>query len=181
LTPPFILGLPNVWILCVPVVLGMAVCGLKKGVAKRMSDMTGYNARERFYTIGASVAPYPFMVVAVWTPFTSIKPALYGGMALYLIGLGFFVATLYILAATPLDQPFSAGPYKVSRNPLYVAATILFFSICVVSLNVILFAITVILVVLQHLMILAEERVCRLRYGRTYEEYMKKVPRYLLV
>ncbi|WP_459816442.1 methyltransferase family protein [Geotalea toluenoxydans] len=144
-----------------------------------MSDMTGYNVRERFFTIGASVAPYPFMVVAVWTPFTSLKPALCAGMVLYLIGLGFLVATLYVLAATPLDQPFSAGPYKVSRNPLYLAATLLFFSICVVSLNVILFAITAILVVLQHLMILAEERVCRLRYGRTYEEYMKKVPRYL--
>jgi protein-S-isoprenylcysteine O-methyltransferase Ste14 len=33
-----------------------------------MSDMTGYTAREKFFTISASLAPYPFVIATIWVP-----------------------------------------------------------------------------------------------------------------
>jgi len=161
LMPIFRLGLMNAWWLILPMVLPMAyLAATKKEVAARMSDMTGYYTREKFFTVAASLAPYPFMIS---------------------IGVASFITTIRVFVTTPLDKPFSAGIYRISRNPLYVSATLIFFGICLVTANVLLFAWLVIIVVPQHFMILAEERVCREKYGTEFERYMAKVPRYLLL
>ena len=51
--------------------------------------------------------------------------------------------------------------------------------ICLVTANAVLFGILVMLLVLQHFMILAEERACQRKYGATYVQYARTVPRYL--
>ena len=182
LMPIFRLGLMNAWWLILPMVLPMAyLAATKKEVAARMSDMTGYYTREKFFTVAASLAPYPFMITTIWTPFTSTKLLLFAGLAVYSIGVASFITTIRVFVTTPLDKPFSAGIYRISRNPLYVSATLIFFGICLVTANVLLFAWLVIIVVPQHFMILAEERVCREKYGTEFERYMAKVPRYLLL
>lgn len=179
LMPVFHLDLLNAWLLCIPLLPAFAVGALNKDLTRRMSDMTGYDTREKFFTVSASLAPYPFMIATVWTPFTSITPLFYGGLTVYSIGVASFIATIRVIAATPPDKPFSDGVYRISRNPLYVSATLIFFGICLVTVNLVLFANLVILVLLQHFMILAEERVCREKYGADFERYMGKVPRYL--
>lgn len=181
LEPIFQISITNVWILCVPFLVPAFLIGaLRKDIAKRMSDMTGYEDKERFVTIVASIAPYPFMITTVWTPFTSLKPLLFAGLMVYCIGIGAFYATIYVFATTPPDKPLSAGVYRLSRNPMYVSASFVFFGICMVTANLLLFAYLIIIVVLQHFMILAEERICRQKYGTAYEEYFEKVPRYLI-
>ena len=173
-------GICNAWLLALPfIALGMIFMGMKKEIAKRMSDMTGYSAKEKFFTVAASIAPYPFMLATVWTPFTSVLPLLYIGVALYLLGMALFAVSLKIIIQTPPDEPFSVGPYRFSRNPLYVAATIVFLGICFATANIMLAVYLAIAVLPQHFMILAEERVCREKYGIAFENYMKRVPRYL--
>lgn len=61
---------------------------------------------------------------------------------------------------------------------MYVSATAVFLGICLVTANGVLSGYWVLLVVLQHFMILAEERICRLRYGEGFERYLQQVPRY---
>ena len=178
----FRLGLMNAWWLIFPLVLPVAyVAATNREVARRMSDMAGYNAGERFFTVLASIAPYPFMIATVWTPFTTLKPALYAGLALYAAGAALYCATLRVFVTTPFDRPFSSGPFRMSRNPFYVGATLIFLGICVVTMNLLLLAWLVIMCVPQHFMILAEERVCREKYGAGFERYTEKVPRYLLL
>jgi protein-S-isoprenylcysteine O-methyltransferase Ste14 len=121
------------------------------------------------------------MITTIWTPFTAITPLFLCGTAVYALGVGAFFATIRVLAKTPRDKPFTDGVYRISRNPLYVSATMIFFGICLVTVNLALFVNLAVLVVLQHFMILAEERVCREKYGATYVSYMGKVPRYLLL
>ncbi len=79
------------------------------------------------------------MLATVWTPFTSLKAALYSGLVLSMTGLAVFLATLRVFIVTPPDASFSRGPYRIFRNPLYVAATMVFLSICVVTMNPLLF------------------------------------------
>jgi protein-S-isoprenylcysteine O-methyltransferase Ste14 len=179
--PIFQISITNVWILCVPFLVPAFLIGaLRKDIAKRMSDMTGYDAKERFLTIAASLAPYPLMITTVWTPFTSLKPLLFAGLIAYCIGIGAFYAAIYVFATTQPDKPLSGGVYRISRNPMYVSASFVFFGICMVTANLLLFAYLVMLVVLQHFMILAEERICRLKYGTGYQKYIEDVPRYLI-
>jgi len=69
LTPKLAFGFWNAWLLCVPWVLaGGLVATLRKGLARRMSDMTGYSGKEKLVTVAASLVPHPFMAVATWTP-----------------------------------------------------------------------------------------------------------------
>ncbi len=182
LPPDFRLGLTNAWLLCLPLLGGGLYLGAaRKDVARRMSDMTGYTAKERFFTIAASLAPYPFMIVSAWTPFISNTPLLVAGFVVYSIGMVLLVSTVLVFVKTPADKPILDGAYRYSRNPIYVSATIVFLGICLATTNLVLLAILVILFALQHFMILAEERICRQRYGTAYARYMEKTPRYFRV
>ncbi len=179
--PVFQVGVRNAWLLSVPMLLAFSIGAQKKDVARRLSDMSGYDAREKIFTISASLAPYPFMVATVWTPFTSITPLLCAGLALYCASMALLIVTIYCFATASGDVLIQEGPYRISRNPLYVSATLIFLSICLVTANVLLLAWLAIIVVPQHFMILAEERACLEKYGREFERYMVTVPRYLLV
>jgi protein-S-isoprenylcysteine O-methyltransferase Ste14 len=170
----------NAWWLSLPLVLSMGYIGVaKKEVARRMADMTGYNGRERFFTVSASLAPYPFMIATVWIPFTTYKPALFLGLAIYVTAAVLFFATLRVFGATSGDRRLSAGPFRITRNPLYVAATLMFLAVTIVTMNLLLLVWLVAMCIPQHFMILAEERVCREKYGTEFEGYMVEVPRYL--
>jgi len=182
LTPRFEPGLLNAWLLCVPLLAhGIIIVALRKDVARRMSDMTGYTSRERLVTAAASLAPYPWMALTVWTPFVPGLGWLIPGAAVYAAGLCSLVATVHVFLKTPPDKPFSEGIFKVSRNPLYVSATLMFLGISILTRNAVLLGFLIVNLVLQHFMILAEERVCRQKYGDWYGRYLEKVPRYLLI
>ncbi len=175
-------GLWNAWLLSLPFLMAtICVIGANKGLSRRMSDMTGYRSGEKCVTVFASLASYPLMIVTIWLPFTTVPLLLYPGLLFYCSGFVFYAASLRVMMKTPLDKPFTEGPYRFSRNPLYVSATAVFTGICLATASVMLAAYLVLAVLLQHFMILAEERVCREKYGIAFEGYIKKVPRYLLV
>jgi len=175
-------GICNAWLLSLPFfALGVIFMGMKREIAERMSDMTGYGAREKSFTVAASLAPYPFMLATVWTPFTGILPLVCLGLLLYVIGMALYTLTLRVIIQTPPDRPFSSGPYRLPRNPLYVAATVVLAGICLATANPVLAGYLAIAVLPQHFMILAEERICREKYGDVFESYMQRVPRYLKI
>jgi protein-S-isoprenylcysteine O-methyltransferase Ste14 len=172
----------NPWLMCLPLVLeGIYVAVFRRDVARRMADMTGYTRMERAFTIGASTTPYPFMVLTVWTPFTTVGALMVAGFVLFLVGLVALVASARVLHTTPPGEPFSTGIYRLSRHPFYVSAALVFLGICLATANVALLVILVVILVLQHFMILAEERVCREKFGSRYVEYMRRVPRYVAI
>jgi protein-S-isoprenylcysteine O-methyltransferase Ste14 len=170
----------NAWLFSLPFfAIGLLFIGMKKDMAKRMSDMTGYTAKERALTVSASMAPYPFMAATVWIPLTAVFPLLCIGSLLYIAGMAFFVMSLKVIVDTAPNELFSSGPYRFTRNPLYVAATMVFLGICIATASIALTAYLAASFVLQHFMILAEERICLERYGKAYEEYTQRVPRYI--
>jgi len=180
LQPAFEPGLLNAWLLCIPLFAQMIYfITIKPDIARRMSDMSGYDTKEKLFTVAASVAPYPFMLATVWTPFTSILPFLCIGLLIYMFGIALFFLTLKVIIETPRGELFSSGPYRISRNPLYVAATAVYLGICIATANIILFLYLALAVFPQHFMIIAEERICKQRYHSSYGKYMEQVCRYL--
>ncbi len=175
-------GILNAWLLSLPFFLLVTLmAGTKREVIKRMSDMAGYTTGEKIITICASLSPYPFMIATVWAPFTSSLPLIIAGSLVYIAGMALLAASLRAIIATPLDEPFAAGPYRISRNPMYVSATAVFAGISLVTANLALVVYLVITTLLQHFMILAEERSCRLKYGAQFENYAERVLRYLFI
>lgn len=101
------------------------------------------------------------------------------GAPLYMIGLiGFIAAVASYIKADP-ESPAMQGIYKISRNPMYVSALLSYAGIAVMTLNALLTILLIIMIILHHLMILSEERVCAKNFGKHYEQYKAKTPRYL--
>lgn len=175
-------GLGNAWLLALPFLLvAFAMVGVNKPLAQRLSDMTGYTVKEKLVTVFASCAPYPFMIATIWIPLTPVLPLLGLGLLSCFLGMVFFAASVRVIKKTPPEMPFTAGPYRFSRNPLYVSATLVFIGICLATANLILAVYLAVALVLQHFMILAEERICREKYGMAFENYRKRAPRYLFL
>jgi protein-S-isoprenylcysteine O-methyltransferase Ste14 len=179
-SPLFRPGACNAWTLFVPLLVqGIYVSGFRKDVARRLADMAGYSTREKAFTVAASIAPYPFMVLTVWTPFTPVTALAGLGLGFYVTGMTGLCGALRAFTRTPPGELCSEGVYRWSRNPLYVSAALVFFGVSLATANLVLFGLLVGFLLLEHRMILAEERACREKYGARYLQYAQRVPRYI--
>jgi protein-S-isoprenylcysteine O-methyltransferase Ste14 len=168
------------WWLCIPILGGgIYIFAMHKNIAKRMADMTGYTKNEKLNTIIASLLPYPFIATTIWSDITAKSIILYMGAIIYVMGLVLYILTIRIFLITPINEIFHGGPFHISRNPMYVSATLMFIGICIMTNNIMLIAILIVMIIFQHFMILAEERICTIKYGDKFRKYMNEAPRYL--
>lgn len=134
------------------------------------------------------------ILVPYWVVPRGTRPAVRGASALgwVLIMAG---ACLYLLCAfwgfalrgegtpAPIDPPKKLvieGPYRVVRNPMYwsvlfviLGEAIVFHSSALAELGVALFACTMLFVLLY------EEPTLRRKFGAEYDEYCRRVPRWI--
>lgn len=71
------------------------------------------------------------------------------------------------------------GLYRISRNPMYIGLHLLTAASIVNTLNVIILALGIYSIIIYHFIILGEEQFLKNRFGSDYEDYMKRVRRYL--
>jgi protein-S-isoprenylcysteine O-methyltransferase Ste14 len=110
------------------------------------------------------------------------------GLAFIAIGfvLAAFSARAFRRAGTDVvpGRPSTAlvtyGPYKVTRNPIYIGLILVYFGLAIVmtSLWVLLLLIPV-LIVLQRGVVLPEEAYLERKFGDAYRKYQARVPRWL--
>lgn len=121
-------------------------------------------------------------------PFAPELPAMLAGIGLVIASLALFslAAGRFQAAGTPLptnrtpQRLVQDGPYRWSRNPIYLAMTLLHLGIAlwVDSLWLLLtLAITLVVMVLG--VIRREERYLAARFGEEYREYRARVRRWL--
>ena len=82
---------------------------------------------------------------------------------------------------TPLDQPVTRGLYGISRHPQVLMLFISGFGICIAIGSWLALFVAIISSLFLRSRDLAEEKACLERYGDSYREYMKRVPRYFLI
>lgn len=103
----------------------------------------------------------------------------YVGTVLYLTGLCLCAASM-VNFSSPDDTGLNInGIYRFSRNPMYVAYFICFMGMAFLTQSLVLMGIIMIFQISAHWIILAEERECIERFGTAYEEYKKRVRRYI--
>lgn len=80
----------------------------------------------------------------------------------------------------PTQRVVEAGPYRMSRNPLYLALVFLFASFTVLMNSVWMVALLPVLWCLLHFgVVLPEEEYLQRRFGEPYLQYCQRVPRWL--
>ncbi len=111
----------------------------------------------------------------------------------WLMGLGpllwFYCVSMLVNEGkgTPfLDIPTTKlvikGPYRYSRNPLYVAYMLVLFGLCLFRGHMLLFVYCLLIFLVFDLFIrLIEEPGLRHRFGTEYEDYLHTVPRWFSI
>lgn len=103
----------------------------------------------------------------------------YAGLICYLLGLCLCAVTV-VNFSFPDDTGLNTnGIYNFSRNPMYVAYFVCFLGMAMLTQSLILLGIVCIFQISAHWIILAEERWCLEKFGEPYEQYMKRVRRYI--
>jgi protein-S-isoprenylcysteine O-methyltransferase Ste14 len=80
----------------------------------------------------------------------------------------------------PTNSIIERGPFRVTRNPMYLQMVIVCFGVAVGLMNGWLFLLTPVCgLLLHHLAIVPEERYLESKFGESYLAYKRRVPRWL--
>ncbi|MEN3015514.1 MAG: isoprenylcysteine carboxylmethyltransferase family protein [bacterium] len=138
--------------------------------------------------------PIPFAIITIiWAKPTIISLLL--GSILVLIGLIIRVVCLGYLGVKSRDEVpnianlITSGPYQYSRNPVYIANTLIAIGLAIfsfggyglnISVLVGLLTATIYFLFYNFLVIPAEEEFLEKKFGQEYIEYKNQVPRWFI-
>ena len=181
LIPAFEIGLWNAWIFMIGFLLPLFISILhSKGEATSKKWMVSVPIKhEKLLNIISTVIIVAGFIYSIFLPLQLGKAWFYIGLVIFLIALVISLSATFISRATSIDKPFTKGPYRYSRHPLYVAQTLIFISITIACLSWVFLLITVIMQSFHIIYAPAEEQYCLKRYGKDYLEYMKRTPRWI--
>ena len=139
-----------------------------------------------FYSLLAALFNWPFpdfLKNLFWKNSVQILLA----VALCTVSLIWFVLTLKSFGKSfrvgidtqTKDKLITNGTFAASRNPIYTAFIFFFIGIFLAYPTIMTLFFLVLLIAAIHRQILREEKFLREHYGSEYEEYCKKVRRYL--
>lgn len=81
--------------------------------------------------------------------------------------------------ALPTTAIVTAGPFRLSRNPLYLALTLLYFGLTLAFNTWWGIVVLVPLLIIMHRgVVLREERYLEQKFGENYRQYRSKIRRY---
>ena len=114
--------------------------------------------------------------------------ALWPGLALIVLAVGIAAwgirtmqaAGTNVNPALPTTAIVTSGPFRYSRNPLYLALTLLYLGLTL-AFNTWwgIVVLIPVLIIMHRGVVLREERYLEQKFGETYRQYRSKVRRYL--
>ena len=85
-----------------------------------------------------------------------------------------------VVPGRPATTLVTKGPYRVTRNPIYIGFTLLYFGLAILATSVwMLLLLVPLLIVLQRGVVAREEAYLETKFGETYAKYQARVPRWL--
>ena len=136
-------------------------------------------------------AAFVVVVVLRWfwpMPILGHAVALWTGLALLALGVGIVTwgrkplqaAGTNVNPALPTTAIVTSGPFRFSRNPLYLALTLLYSGLTLAFNTWWGIVVLIPLLIIMHRgVVLREERYLEQKFGETYPQYRSKVRRYL--
>jgi protein-S-isoprenylcysteine O-methyltransferase Ste14 len=183
--PPLRFGILNGWLLLITYFVGLTIAALAFPADKRKKLFlephypTGH-ARWIILTLGR-IAAISFVALTLFARLRLDTALFYVGLAIYVIGYAVVMVSLNDYKRTPADELVTTGLYRYSRNPQWLGLAGVFVGTALTVGGWLHLLLVFLLVITYHFQILLEEGICESAYGDTYRDYMRRVPRYLLV
>ena len=182
LFPQLSIGWLNGWIALALLVLADAILFLSfpKPVVARLWDRSQWSRKQRIYTVIGKLISLGELILIVLTPLKLGTPVFIVGVIIALIGLAGVIKSVVDFSLTPLEQPVTRGLYQISRHPQIVGAGLVLLGASIAIGSWAAIILWVVGHIFSHWGILTEEEACLQLYGESYQEYLRRVPRYLL-
>jgi len=153
--------------------------------------------------LGKSPIPTPMFIVGklaflacalfIFVRFFGVDSMLFDSAFTRYVGIMCYIGGLVIVIAALLQLGQSAaigipvgntelkthGLYSLSRNPVYTGAFIMCIGSCMYSLHLINLFLLVLTVAIHHWIVIREEVFLEQRFGREWNDYKQRVPRYI--
>jgi protein-S-isoprenylcysteine O-methyltransferase Ste14 len=133
-----------------------------------------------FIRICGQLVMIAYIVMMIFTPLHFNNPIFIAGALIYAIGYIYEISALHYFRITPLRQPVVGGPYRVSRNPQWLGLFLVLLGSAIATQIWLYIGMVIIVAFIYHIQILDEEAACIEKYGDSYYEYKKRIPRYFL-
>lgn len=181
LMPVFEIGLWNAWIFIIGFFLPAIIpilFGKGKASLKRWNTSVPIKHEKTLNVISTGI-----MIVGIiysfFLPLQVGKPWFFIGLLIFLVVLVIVLSASFYARYAPINKPFTKGPYRYSRHPLYLAETLVYLSIAIACASWVFLLLTIIMQGFHMIYAPAEEQYCLKRYGKDYLEYMQKTPRWI--
>ena len=178
--PEFELGIWNAWIFIIlavlPNILGRFIFKGKNISVKPKTSLP------RKYKKIFNIIMAPIVIGIIYSIFLPLHLNtlwFYIGLLIFLFGFGLQLTVLYTLQNAKPDRAWTTGPYRYSRQPIYLGMYLMIFSISIMTLSWLFLLLAILLAIPLLIASSAEERYCLETYGKEYQEYMRRTPRWI--
>ena len=182
--PELQIGILNGWI---PLVLYLIGLILSVSLYSKESRLWLFNNPKDeskrvlvFIRLCGQLAMMAYIVMMIFTPLEIYNPLFFVGAVIFAIGYIFEMSALHYFRITPRRQPVVGGPYRISRNPQWLGLFLVLLGSAIAARIWLYIAMVILVGFIYHIQILDEEAACIDKYGDSYREYKKHIPRYFL-
>ncbi|MCJ7731284.1 DUF1295 domain-containing protein [Candidatus Bathyarchaeota archaeon] len=184
LLPKLQVGILNGWIPLIIYFIGLILSASLYSKEARVwlfnNPKDENKSKFRFIRLFGQLAMVAYILMMVFTPLKISNPVFLIGATVFLIGFVLEMSALYHFRKTPVGQPAVNGPYRISRNPQWVGLFLVLLGSAIAAGIWLYIGVVVMVGIIYHKQILDEEMTCIEKYGDSYREYMKRIPRYFL-
>ena len=178
LIPAFELGVWNAWIFVLPLVI-ISIFGVRLFGKRALGENSNDTRMEKLSFACMHLIVIALYVYSIFLPLKLGTLWFYLGLLIYLSGMLITINATLNFVTTSIDKPVTQGVYTFSRNPMYIGESLINISISIACLSWVFFLIAFVIAILEHNIVVSEERFCLKKYGNAYREYMDRTPRWL--
>jgi protein-S-isoprenylcysteine O-methyltransferase Ste14 len=151
-----------------------------KDVVVKLFSISGWSRQQRILFSIGKLFSFSCLGIIIFSPLKIGQGIFVTGGVVFLLGFVGMMVALFNFRNTAPDQPVTQGFYRVSRNPQWMSLATMILGTCIAIGSWAAIILLLIAAVFYHFRILGEERACLNRYGEVYQNYLKRVPRYVL-
>jgi protein-S-isoprenylcysteine O-methyltransferase Ste14 len=183
LFPELSLGWLNGWIAPALLVLvdGILFLTYPKPVLVWVWNRSGWSRKQAALTVIGKIFALFFLVLIALSPLKIGQPVFFIGLALSAAGLAGLAKALIDFRGTPLGEPVDRGIYRISRHPQIVMSSLVLLGAGIAAGSWAALMLFAVARFFSHWGLVAEEEICLKKYGESYRQYLRRVPRYFLV
>lgn len=160
---------------------GLLVMFLGGAEGKRLGDVSWYGPVQKIHAAVLTALYVAMGIFAVFLPMGTETVVEQVGIGLMVAASVFLALSFGAYATTPVNVPVRKGVYKLSRNPIYLFNELFLLGVALCTESWVFGGMLAAYAIVEHLLILAEERHCLAAYGDSYRLYMDATARYLPV